>query len=133
MFFFTEVIETIQHDIHLHEKLRELIIEELTCLEEDSLDCLVEKNRNRQKLEKEIKDTNKVIISLISKSNVDSKDVDIKKEEVYLLMDELRESIKRTKNVVEEVIANIENKKEKNIKHQKTLKKGKMALNFYVR
>ena len=134
MFSITEILETIRHDIHLHEKLREMVIEEHRCFEEDNLDCLTEKNRNRVKLEKEIKNSNKAIVTMLSKSNVDSKDVDAESlEKVTLLVNKLRESIKYNMSVVEEAVENIENKKDETVKHLKTLKKGKIAINSYAR
>ena len=54
----TKIIETINHDIHLHEKLREMVIEEHKCFKEDDLGCLAEKNKKRLIIEREIENAN---------------------------------------------------------------------------
>jgi len=132
MFSIPKVLETILYNINLHEQLREVVIEECKCFEENRLDCLAEKNRDRVKLEKEIENTNNVIVTMFSKFNV-VKNVDEKSvEEVKQLMDKLRDSIKYTMTIVEETVTNIKNKKDETFKQLKTLKKGKKAINSYA-
>ena len=132
MFSIPKVLETILYNINLHEQLREVVIEECKCFEENRLDCLAEKNRDRVKLEKEIENTNNVIVTMLSKFNV-VKNVDEKSvEEVKQLMDKLRDSIKYTMTIVEETVTNIKNKKDETFKQLKTLKKGKKAINSYA-
>jgi len=133
MFSITKILESIRYSIHLHEQLRKMVIEESKCFEEDELDCLVEKNRDRIKLEKEIENINKVIITMLSKSNVNLKDADAESvAEVGQLMNKLRESIKYTMSIVEEAVAYIENKKDETVKQLKAIEKGKTAINSYV-
>ena len=132
MFSIPKVLETILYNINLHEQLREIVIEECKCFEENRLDCLAEKNRDRVKLEKEIENTNNVIVTMLPKFNV-VKNVDAESvEEVKQLMDKLRDSIKYTMNIVEETVTNIKSKKDKTFKQLKTLKKGKKAINSYA-
>ena len=129
----TEIIETINHDIHLHEKLREMVIEEHKCLKEDDLDCLAEKNKKRLIIEREIENANNSIVTLFSKSNVDSEDEDVESlKELSLFMSKLRESIKDTMNVVEETVASMEKEKDKTTIQLKTLNNNRKAISSYA-
>lgn len=129
----TEIIETINHDIHLHEKLREMVIEEHKCFKEDDLGCLAEKNKKRLIIEREIENANNSIVTLFSKSNVDSEDEDVESiKELSLLMNKLRESIKDTMNVVEETVASMEKEKDKTTIQLKTLNNNRKAVSSYA-
>jgi len=128
-----EIIETINHDIYLHEKLREIVIEEHRCFEEDDPDCLAEKNRKRLIIEKEIENANNSIANMFLKSNVDSEDEDVESiKELSLLMSKLRESIKDTMCAVEEMVASLEKKKDKTAIQLKTLNKNRKAISSYA-
>ena len=126
----TEIIETINHDIHLHEKLREMVIEEHKCLKEDDLGCLAEKNRKRLIIEREIESVNNSIVTLFSKSNVDSEDEDV--EDIPFLMNKLRENIKDTMNVIEETVASMEKEKDETTMQLKTLDNNRKAISSYA-
>ncbi len=129
----TEIIETINHDIHLHEKLREMVIEEHKCLKEDDLGCLAEKNRKRLIIEREIENANNSIVTLFSKSNVDSEDEDVESlKELSLLMNKLRENIKVTMNVVEETVASMVKEKDETTMQLKTLNNNRKAISSYA-
>ena len=129
----TEIIETINHDIHLHEKLREMVIEEHKCFKEDDLGCLAEKNKKRLIIEREIENANNSIVTLFSKSNVDSEDEDVESlKELSLLMNKLREIIKDTMNVVEETVASMEKEKDKTTIQLKTLNNNRKAVSSYA-
>jgi len=129
----TEIIETINHDIHLHEKLREMVIEEHKCFKEDDLGYLAEKNKKRLIIEREIENANNSIVTLFSKSNVDSEDEDVESlKELSLLMNKLREIIKDTMNVVEETVASMEKEKDKTTIQLKTLNNNRKAVSSYA-
>ena len=129
----TEIIETINHDIHLHEKLREMVIEEHKCLKEDDLGCLAEKNRKRLIIEREIENANNSIVTLFSKSNVDSEDMVMESiEDIPFLMNKLRENIKVTMNVVEETVASMVKEKDETTMQLKTLNNNRKAISSYA-
>jgi len=129
----TEIIETINHDIHLHEKLCEMVIEEHICFKEDDLGSLAEKNRKRLIIEREIENTNNSIVTLFSKSDVDSENIVVESiEEIPLLMNKLRESIKDTMNVVEETVASMEKEKDKTAVQLTTLNNNRKAISSYA-
>ncbi len=129
----TEIIETINHDIHLHEKLREMVIEEHKCFKEDDPGRLAEKNKKRLIIEREIESVNNSIVTLFSKSNVDSENMIMESiEEVPFLMNKLRESIKDTMNVVEETVASMVKEKDKTTMQLKTLDKNRKAISSYA-
>ncbi|MFC1561139.1 hypothetical protein ACFL4V_01535 [Candidatus Latescibacterota bacterium] len=110
-----------------------MVIEEHRCFKEDDLGCIAEKNRKRLIIEREIENTNNFIVNLFSKSNIDSKDMEVESiEELSLFMNKLRESIKYTMNVVEETVASMEKEKDKTAIQLKTLNKNRNAISSYA-
>ena len=128
-----KIIETIHHDIYLHEKLREMFFEEHRCFKEDDLGCLAEKNRKRLIIEKEIENANNSIAHLFSKSTVYSEDEDVESiKELSLLVSKLRKSIKDTMCAVEEMVTSLEKQKDKTAMQLKTLNNNRKAISSYA-
>ena len=84
-------------------------------------------------IQREIENANNSIVTLFSKSNIDSKNMVMKGiEEVSLLMNKLRESIKDTMNVVEKIVASMEKENDKTTLQLKTLDKNRKAISSYA-
>ena len=131
---FTEIAKTIRHDIDLHRQLREIVVEDSKNIEEDDLDLVNRRLRDREELEKEIENINRSIVNLFLVSDVNSKDVNIeRKKEVVILMNSLRETVKETINIVNKAVVSIKKDKKETSMQLKKLNMGRKALSSYAR
>lgn len=128
-----KIIETINHDILLHENLREIVLEEYNCFIEDDFDNLPEKGRDRILLEREIEKTNNSIVDMLSNPDIDAENTDVKSiEKVTLLVKTLREKIKVTMSIVEKSVAFMEKEKFKAGKQLRSFDKKSKMINSYA-
>ena len=128
----TEMIEIINYDIKLHEKLSSYVIEEKNCIKDDSLEYSPEAIDKRMQLEQEIEQVNKKVISMISSTSEDSYKYDEENwNKVTKLMNTFRKSIQNTLNVVENTINSVKKEKEVAAKKIQKLRKNKKAISSY--
>ena len=107
-----KIIETINNDIHLHESLGKLVLEEYNCFKADDFESLPEKGRDRILLEREIEKTNNSIIEMLSNPDVGQGSADAQSvEKVSQLIQTLREKIEETMSIVEKSVTFMENQK----------------------
>ena len=128
MYSSTEILETIQYSINLHEKLCEIVNDMRHCVKEDSYDCFAEKDRKRVKLEREISQANKSIVKLFARYHADEES----KETISQLMNILRESIKKAMTTVEGTVASVEHERDKTASHVGTFRKNRRAITSYI-
>ena len=128
MYSTVEIIETVQYDINLHDKLCEIVNDMHHCVKEESFDYFAEKDRKRAKLEREIEHTNKSIVKLFSRYHADEES----KEEISRLMNMLRESIKKAMTIIEGTVAAVEQEKDKTASQLSTFGENRKAINCYI-
>ncbi|MFC1541269.1 hypothetical protein ACFL50_02330 [Candidatus Latescibacterota bacterium] len=128
-----KIIETINHDIQLHENLYEMIFEEYNCFKEGEFDNLPEKGRDRILLEREIEKTNNTIVDMLSTPDIKSEKTDEKNiEKVTRLIQTLREKIKETMSIVEKSVAYMEKEKFDAGKQLRSFDKKRKLINSYA-
>lgn len=130
----TDSIETIQHDIQLHEKLHDLVIEERNYRERNMQDCADETADRRKKIQDEIEQLNTSIVSMFPLT--DNVFIEISEENrIHLaeLLNKLRKSILNTTIIIEETMKSVKKEKDKTARQLQTLKKSKKAINSYLK
>jgi|GEM_PF-4025221 hypothetical protein len=128
-----KIIETINNDIHLHENLSKLVLDEYNCFKEDDLESLPEKGRNRILLEREIEKTNSSIVDMLSNPEIDTENTDEKGvEKVSLMVQALREKITETMSIVEKSVAFMEKERISAGRQLRSFDKKRKMINSYT-
>ncbi len=128
-----KIIEIINTDILLHEKLGKLVLEEYNSFKDDNFESLPEKGRDRILLEREIEKTNNILIDILSNADVGHGNTDTQSvENVSQLIETLREKIKETMSIVEKSVTFMEEQKKIAEKDLKSYDKKKKKINAYA-
>ncbi len=131
---FIEIADTIRHNIDLHRRLSEMVVEDSRNMTEDNHSLFNRRLRDRTELEKEIETINRSIINLFLVSDVNSGDTTIeRKKEIVILMNLLRETIKETINIVDKTVLYIKKDKTETSMQLKKMNLGRKALSSYAR
>ena len=134
MDFVTEITETIRHDINLHKRLSEMVVEDNWKVRDDTLDFVDERHKNRAELEKEIEDTNRSIVNLFLMSDIASEDTSSeRKKEIVMLMNALLKTIKETLELVNKAVVCLSKDKSETSIQLKKVNMGRKALSSYAR
>ena len=128
-----KIIETINNNIHLHEDLGKIILEEYHCFKEEDIDSLPEKGRQRVLLEREIEKANNSIVDMLSNPDIEAETTDEQGvEKVSLLIHTLREKIKETMSIVEKSVAYMEQEKKQAGGQLRSFDKKRKLINTYA-
>ena len=128
-----EIINTLCRDIALHEKLRDIIIEECLCIEEDAVDRIADKTAQKMKIEQEIEFANQSVITLFESYYRDYANIHSESDgEIKMLVEKLHKSIHDSITVIGETVEAIKNSRKKIVTQLIDLNNNKNAINAYV-
>ena len=128
-----ELKNTLCHDITLHERLRNIIIEECVCIKEDNVEYLSKKAAHKKKIEDEIESANQTVISLFEKYYSDPSTINsIKSGEIRMLVGKLNKSIHESVTVISETVEEIKRAKKDTVHQMKIFDTNKNAINAYA-
>ena len=125
---------TVQYNISLHEKLRDIVQDECESIANNYDDNTSEKDVHKMEIEQEIERTNKTLISYFERYNKESGAFSSQKDEdIPVLMEGLRQTIHSTITVIESTVEAIKNAKKGVIHQVRDLDINKSAVNAYTK